>query len=49
MCLRQFYLEKTIRMHRETASEMASLLWSQNNRKENATHTKVSTRGPGSS
>ena len=24
------------RMHRETASEMASLPWSQNNRKENA-------------
>ena len=31
MCLRQFYLEKTIRMHRETASEMASLPLSQNN------------------
>ena len=26
---------KTRRMHRETAAEMASLPWSQNNRKEN--------------
>ena len=40
---------KTRRMHRETASEMASLPWSQNNRKENAACTKVSTRGPGRS
>ena len=32
MCLGQFYLE----MHLETASEMASLPWSQNKRKENA-------------
>ena len=28
--------KKNRRMHRETASEMASLPWSQNNRKENA-------------
>ena len=39
---------KTGRMHRETAPEMASLPWSQNNRKENAARTKVSTRGLGS-
>ena len=39
---------KTRRMHRETAPEMASLPWSQNNRKENAARTKVSTRGLGS-
>ena len=43
MCLGQFDLE----INRETASEMASLPWSQNNRKENAARTKVSTRGPG--
>ena len=43
-----FTSRKTRRMHRETASEMASLPWSQNNRKENAAHKKVSTRGPGS-
>ena len=39
---------KTRRMHRETPPEMASLPWSQNNRKENAARTKVSTRGLGS-
>ena len=44
-----FTWRKTRRMHRETASEMASLPWSQNNGKENAAHIKVSTRGPGSS
>ena len=40
---------KIRRMHRETAPGMASLPWSQNNRKENAARTKVSTRGLGSS
>ena len=40
---------KTRRMHSEAAPDMASLPWSQNNRKENATRTKVSTRGLGSS
>ena len=39
---------KIRRMHRETAPGMASLPWSQNNRKENAARTKVSTRGLGS-
>ena len=43
MCLGQVDLE----VNRETASEMASLPWSQNNRKENAARTKVSTSGPG--
>ena len=43
MCLGQFYLE----LHRETASEKASLPWSQNNWKENAASTKVSRRGAG--
>ena len=43
MCLGQFYLE----MDLETASEMASLPWYQNKRKENAARIiKVSTRGP---
>ena len=44
-----FTSRKIRRMHRETASEMASLPWSQNNEKENAARIKVSTRGPGSS
>ena len=44
-----FSSRKTRRMHRETTSEMASLPWCQNNRKENAARTKVTTRGPGSS
>ena len=44
-----FTSRKNRRMHRETASEMASLPWSQNNRKENAVRTKVSTRELGSS
>ena len=44
-----FTSRKTRRMHRETASEMASLWWSQNNRKENAVRAKVSTRELGSS
>ena len=44
-----FTPRKTRRMHRETASEMGSLPWSQNNGKENAARIKVSTRGPGSS
>ena len=45
MCLGQRYLEKNQKMHRETAAEMASLPWSQNNRKQNAARAKVSTRG----
>ena len=44
-----FTSRKIRRMHRETASEMGSLPWSQNNGKENAARIKVSTRGPGSS
>ena len=39
--------EKSRRMDRETASEMASLPRGQNNRKENAARTKASARGPG--
>ena len=41
MCLGRFFTSrKTRRMHGETASEMASLPWSQNKRKENAARTK---------
>ena len=40
--------EKSRRMDREIASEMASFPWGQNNRKENAARTKASTGGPGS-
>ena len=40
--------KKRRRMDRETASEMASLPWGQNNQKENTARTKASTRGPGS-
>ena len=36
MCLGNFISRKTRRMYRETASDMASLLWSQNNRRESA-------------
>ena len=39
---------KNRRMHRETASEMASLRWGQKTQKENAACKKVSTCGPGS-
>ena len=35
MGLGQFYQEKNQKMHRETASEMVSLPWSQNNQKKN--------------
>ena len=44
-----FTSRKPSRMHCETASEMASLPWSQNNQKENKAHTKVSMHGLGSS